>query len=73
MEKKIIAIHTEYITLVQLFKLADIISSGGEMKPYMNENEILYNEKIETRLRKKIYPGDIVKIDGLELRVESEN
>lgn len=62
MNKEEILIHTEYITLVQLCKLADLISSGGEMKPFMSENKIYYNGEIETRLRKKIYPGDSVTV-----------
>lgn len=74
MEKRIIKINTEYIQLNQLLKLADIISSGGEMKWFMEENDIFYNGEIETRLRKKIYNNDIVVInDDIEIQVNIES
>ena len=37
---KELQIKTEYITLQQFLKIEDIISSGGEAKYYLAENEV---------------------------------
>lgn len=66
---RILKINTEYIQLVQLLKLADVISSGGEIKFLIEEGLIFYNGEPETRVRKKIYPGDVVEVDGEQLGV----
>lgn len=67
-------ISTEYIQLNQLLKATDVISSGGQMKFFMEENEIFYNGEPETRLRKKIYAGDEVQVnEELLIKVNSEN
>jgi len=57
-----IAIHTEYIKLDQFLKLAQIVSSGGEARFYILENEILVNDEPENRRGRKLRPGDIVKV-----------
>lgn len=59
---KKIAISTPYITLGQLLKFADVISSGGEVKPFLENNKILVNHETEQRRGRKLYPGDQVKI-----------
>lgn len=61
---KEITIKTEYITLVQLLKFADIVSSGGESRYFLEEHTIIYNGNVETRKRKKLYPGDVIEIEG---------
>ena len=38
-----IKIKTEYITLGQFLKFADIIHEGGEAKSYLAANEVLVN------------------------------
>lgn len=57
-----IAIHTEYIKLDQFLKLADIVSSGGEARFYIQENDILVNGEMENRRGRKLRPGDIVRL-----------
>ena len=59
-----IEITTEYLKLEQLLKIADLISSGGEAKIFLRENEILVNGKKEDRRGRKLYPGDLVTIGG---------
>lgn len=71
MEK--IKINGEYIKLVQLLKLAGIISTGGEIKSLIANEEIFVNDVIETRIRAKIYPGDIVFVRNEKLGVEIDN
>ena len=57
-----IKINTEYITLGQLLKHANIVSSGGMVKPFLAENKISVNDLEEARRGKKLYPGDKVTI-----------
>ncbi len=67
-------INTEYIQLNQLLKMCDIVSSGGEVKLLMQENEFFYNGEPETRLRKKVYPNDQIQInDQILIKVYSED
>ncbi len=61
---KKIELRTEYMTLGQLLKLEDYVSSGGEAKAFLaeHENEIWVNGELENRRGKKLYNGTIVKI-----------
>ena len=38
-----IKITGEYITLGQLLKFLDLVSTGGEEKIFLRENEVLFN------------------------------
>ncbi len=60
MEK--IKIETEYITLGQFIKFANITSSGGMVKAILDEYKIYVNDILESRRGKKLYPGDKVLI-----------
>ena len=70
---KVVKIKTEYITLGQLLKYADIIPSGGYEKIFIQENSILVNGEEEKRRGRKLRKGDSVKIDKLEILIDSEN
>lgn len=60
---KTIKIKTDFIKLDQLLKFADIASTGGHAKFLIKNDKIKLNDVLENRRGKKIYPGDIVKID----------
>lgn len=64
MTMKDVKIKTEYITLGQLIKFLSLVGSGGEVKFFLMENQILLNEEPEIRRGKKLYPGDIIKINS---------
>ena len=66
---KEIKIKTEYITLQQLLKMEDFISSGGEAKYYLMDNFVLINGDEENRRGRKIYPNDIVIIEEQEFKI----
>ena len=57
-------ITSPYITLGQLLKFANVISSGGETKFFLMENDITYNGEPENRRGKKCYPGDKIIINN---------
>ena len=54
--------NKEYLTLGQLLKIEDLISSGGEAKIFLEENEVLVNDEPENRRGRKLYVGDTIKI-----------
>ena len=54
----------EYITLQSLLKITNIISTGGMVKIFLEENEVLVNNERENRRGRKLYPGDKVKVDN---------
>ncbi len=60
MYKKVIEITTEYITLGQFLKLADIIQSGGEAKSFLKEYSLIVNNESENRRGRKLRDGDEV-------------
>ena len=55
-----IAITTEFITLGQFLKLADIISQGGEAKAYLATHEVKVNGESDNRRGRKLRNGDEV-------------
>lgn len=59
-----IKLKTPYITLGQLLKIADEISSGGQAKWYLTEYEVLVNGERDERRGRKLYPGDEVKLNN---------
>ena len=67
---KALKITTEYITLQQLLKIEDIISSGGEAKFYLANNVVYVNGEMENRRGRKLYPNDIIKVSGKEFKIE---
>lgn len=59
---KEIGIETEFITLGQLLKMTDTISSGGMAKWFLSEHEVFVNGESENRRGKKLRPEDTVSI-----------
>jgi len=59
----------EFIELVKLLKLLDLVNSGGEAKIRINKGEVLLNGELETRKRKKLYPGDKIDFDGTQISI----
>lgn len=59
-----IKINTEYITLGQFLKLADLIQSGGMAKWFLSEYEVYINGELDVRRGRKLRPGDKIEIPG---------
>ena len=55
-------LKTDYITLGQLLKIVDIISSGGQAKWFLQENDVLINGELDNRRGRKLYPNDLFEI-----------
>ena len=61
---KTLKIDTEFITLGQFLKVADIISTGGMAKWFLSEYEILINGEQDQRRGRKLRSGDKIEIPG---------
>ena len=66
---KTIRIHSEFITLGQLLKYADVLQSGGEVKIFLSENQVWVNQILENRRGRKLFPGDKIDINRQTLLV----
>lgn len=62
---KIISISSEYIKLDQFLKLADCVPTGGMAKAILQDGAVKVNREPEERRGRKLYPGDIVEVDGV--------
>ena len=59
-----ISIFTDYITLGQFLKLADIIESGGEAKSFLAENRVIIDGGEDNRRGRKLRGGEVIEILG---------
>jgi ribosome-associated protein len=57
-----IRIDTEYITLGQFLKAADLIQTGGMAKWFLSEYEVFVNDEQDQRRGRKLRGGDKVHI-----------
>lgn len=67
MNKKpiVISIASEYITLGQFLKFADVIETGGEAKIFLASNKVLINDENDNRRGRKLRSGDKVETKGV--------
>ena len=70
---KTITITTEFIKLQDLLKFASLVSTGGEAKIVILDEEVTVNGEVCTQRGKKIRPGDKVEFRGEVLTVAYEN
>ena len=60
MEQLDFSLTSEYIELIKLLKLLNLVESGADAKIVVEEGLVKCNEEVEFRKRKKLRPGDIV-------------
>ena len=65
-----IIIKTEYITLGQFLKLADIIESGGEAKLFLTENKVQIDGISDQRRGRKLRGGEVIEILGQKYEIK---
>lgn len=66
---KEVKIRDEFITLGQFIKVIDLISSGGEAKTFLLNNEIRINDELDSRRGRKIYKEDLVVVNGITYKI----
>lgn len=60
-----------YIELVRLLKIEGVSGTGGQGKIQIENGEIFVNGEEEFRVRRKLYSGDRVTVDSLEIEIVS--
>ena len=58
-------IHTEYIKLQQVLKLAGLIDQGSDVNVFLADGVVYVNGGMATERGKKIRPGDVVEVEGI--------
>ena len=69
MEKRQVKITTEYIKLEALLKFEGLAETGGDAKERIQAGEVTVNGEVCTMRGKKLRPGDMAALDGVELEV----
>ena len=64
-----IEIESEYIKLEQFLKYINLVSSGGEAKLFILNNEIKVNDELENRRGRKLYKDDLIEINGVKYQI----
>ena len=68
--ERLFTLRNEYITLGQLLKAADIVSSGAEAKDVLAEGGITVNGEEECRRGRKLRANDVVVFAaGVTIRI----
>ena len=70
MQKETVKIQTEFIKLDALLKFAGVTETGGEAKEAIQAGEGQVNGEVCTMRGKKLRPGDVVALEGVELTVQ---
>lgn len=60
----------DFITLNNILKMFGIISTGGQAKIFLINNEVLVNKEVENRRGRKLFRGDVIKLDGFEILIK---
>lgn len=62
---KNIEINTDFITLGQFLKLANVVDSGGVVKIFLQEYDVFVNGELESRRGRKLKNNDIIEIENI--------
>lgn len=74
MQKEIVEITSEFITMDKLLKFSGVADTGGQAFLMVEDGVVRLNGQLVKEKRKKVYPGDIVNIDNqIELTVAKED
>jgi ribosome-associated protein len=64
-----VPIDTDMIRLGALLKLADVAETGGDSKEWIAAGDVSVNGEVETRRGRQLHRGDVVSVDGEDLRI----
>ncbi|MGB0863604.1 MAG: RNA-binding S4 domain-containing protein [Saprospiraceae bacterium] len=59
----------EFIELLKLLKLKQIAQTGGHAKMIVEDGLVYVNDEQEFRKRKKLRPGDVVKLEEITISI----
>lgn len=66
---KQITISTEFVTLGQFLKLADLIQTGGEAKVFLQEHKVYVDGELDNRRGRKLYDQMTVEIENKQYQI----
>lgn len=69
MEKRQVRVTTIPVELYKILKFENIAASGGEAKYMIADGHVRVNGQVETRKRRKIFPGDVIIAAEYEMTV----
>ncbi len=64
-----VPIRDQSIRLGQFLKLANLVESGADAKPVVQDGLVRVNGEVETRRGRQLRPGDVVELSGVSARV----
>ena len=67
-----VPIRDESIRLGQFLKLANLVESGAEAKPAVQDGHVRVNGEVERRRGRQLRVGDVVELGGQAARVADE-
>ena len=70
MNRETISIRTEWIKLDQLLKFSGAVDTGGHGKELIVSGKVLVNGEVCLQRGKKIRPGDVVTLPGVQISVQ---
>ena len=68
MMREVVITH-EPVELYKILKFESLVDSGGQAKIVIAEGLVLVNGAVETRKRRKILSGDVIRFAGEELKI----
>ncbi|GAA4733245.1 RNA-binding S4 domain-containing protein [Nocardioides endophyticus] len=68
-----VAIRDQSIRLGQFLKLANLVESGAEAKPVIQDGQVTVNGEVETRRGRQLVMGDVVTLGSQSARVADES
>ena len=64
-----VVINSEPVELYKILKFEGMVGSGGQAKSVIAEGLVLVNGEVETRKRRKILNGDVIKFADDEMKM----
>ena len=64
-----VVISSEPVELYKILKFEGVVGSGGQAKAVIAEGLVLVNGEVETRKRRKMLNGDVIKFADDELKM----
>lgn len=59
----------EFIQLNQLLKIEQLAQTGGHAKMMIEEGEVMVNDIVESRIRRKLRRGDEVSVENIKIEI----
>jgi ribosome-associated protein len=69
MEEIEFSLTSEYIELIKLLKLLNLVESGAVAKITVENGLVHFNNEIEYRKRKKLRSGDVITFNNYKVKI----